>query len=173
MEIIKRDGSRERYDAEKIARVMRAAFDGLGTECAAEDLSAMVGRVEALLKTLSDANGNALKVEQIQDIVEIEMMKSGFFREARRFILYREERARERAAIDELRAAVGVPGLGRVLKDICKAFRAPEYSPERLLAKFRAFAKAGMSADDALKSLVRAAAECVSAQAPCRRTSPR
>ena len=37
MEIIKRDGSRERYDAEKIARVMRAAFDGLGTECAAED----------------------------------------------------------------------------------------------------------------------------------------
>lgn len=166
MEIIKRDGSRERYDAEKIARVIRAAFDGLGTECAAEDLSAMVGRVEALLKTLSDANGNAIKVEQIQDIVEIEMMKSGFFREARRFILYREERARERAAIDELRAAVGVPGLGRVLKDICRAFRAPEYSPERLLAKFRAFAKEGMSADDALRSLVRAAAECVSAQAP-------
>ena len=79
MEIIKRDGSRERYDAEKIARVIRAAFDGLGTECAAEDLSAMVGRVEALLKTLSDANGNALKVEQIQDIVETRIMQAGAF----------------------------------------------------------------------------------------------
>lgn len=166
MEIIKRDGSRERYDAAKIERVIRAAFDSLGTECSAEDSAGMVGRIESLLKTLSETSGTPLKVEQIQDIVEIEMMKSGFFREARRFILYREERAKDRAVLEELRGAAGVPGLGRVLKGVRRDFPAAEYSLEHLLAKFRSFHKAGMSPDDALKSLIRGAVECVSANAP-------
>ncbi len=164
MEIIKRDGTRERYEAVKIERVIRAAFDSIGTECAAEDLAAMVARIESLLATLSEASGTA-KVEQIQDIVEIEMMKSGFFREARRFILYREERAKDRAVLEELRDAVGLPGIGRLLKRIRKDFPKPECSLEHLLAKFRAFHKAGMSPEDALRSLIRGAVECISANA--------
>lgn len=165
MEIIKRDGSRERYDATKIERVIHAAFESLGTECSKEDLAAMVARIEALLNTLSESSGAGLKVEQIQDIVEIEMMKSGFFREARRFILYREERAKDRAVIEEIRAGVNVPGIGRLLKGVRKDFPAPEYSPEHLLAKFRAFHKPGMSSDEALRSLLRGAVECISANA--------
>lgn len=166
MEIIKRDGSRERYEAVKIARVIRAAFLSLGTECAREDLEGMVGRVEALLRSLYKSSGAGLKVEQIQDIVEIEMMKSGFFREARRFILYREERAKDRAVLEELRSMVNVPGIVRTLKRIHKDFQKPEYSLAHLLNKFRAFHKAGMQPEDALRNLTRAAVECVTAAAP-------
>lgn len=166
MEIIKRDGSRERYESKKIERVIQAAFSALGTECSAEDLSAMSARIGALLKALSDSSGVPLKVEQIQDIVEIEMMKSGFFREARCFILYREERAKDRAVLEELRDASGVPGVGRVLKGIRRDFPGAEYSLGHLLAKFRAFHKPGMTPAEALKSLIRGAVECVSATAP-------
>ncbi len=166
MNIIKRDGTREDYDATKISRAIRAAFDGLGTQCDAADLSAMVGRIEALLRTLCETSASGVKVEQVQDIVEIEMMKSGFFREARRFILYREERSKERAILEEIRAAVPVPGLRRLLKDARRAFPQSAYSPELLAAKLRAFRKEGMSPGDALRSLIRAAVECVSAEAP-------
>ena len=98
--IIKRDGTKERYNVSKIKRVIRAAFASIKEECPKEALTRLIENVEERLREL--AKEDEIKVEQIQDVVEIELMRNGFYREARRFILYREERAKYRAIILEI-----------------------------------------------------------------------
>src|SRR5690606_21952373 len=70
-----------------------------------EDLTASV--VAALVR--GKPGGATFHIEDIQDHVELALMRSGEHEVARAYVLYRERRAQERAAAREQQAAAGEP----------------------------------------------------------------
>ena len=93
--IIKRDGSVVPFTPERITNaIYRAAVavDGRDKQ-RAENLSAQV--VTALEETVPE--GQYPNIETIQDMVEKVLIENGHARVAKAYILYREERARQRA----------------------------------------------------------------------------
>ena len=120
--IKKRDGRSERFDGAKIVEAMRRAFEDVADEqAAARGLIAGHGasapavsadELEALLASIERAmDRDAVDcVEGVQDLVEQALMESGFYPQAKSYILYRHERAEKRAVRVELARAVA--GLG-------------------------------------------------------------
>ena len=99
--VIRRDGSSVAFEQNKIAVAMTKAFLAVEGGDAAlsrriretvEGLTAQV--VEALFRRLPD--GGTVHIEDIQDQVELALMRGGHHKIARAYVLYREERARER-----------------------------------------------------------------------------
>ncbi|HEY9870355.1 MAG TPA: ribonucleoside-diphosphate reductase subunit alpha [Candidatus Obscuribacterales bacterium] len=99
--VIRRDGSVVSFDQNKIALAMTKAFiacEGGGTQSsrirdAVQKLTAQV--VQALVRRLP--LGASVHIEDIQDQVELALMRAGEHEAARRYVLYREARAAERA----------------------------------------------------------------------------
>lgn len=102
LRVIRRNGKVTNFDASKIAVAMTKAF------LAVEGGSAAASRrVHDLVKDLTDQLGEALvrrnpaggtvHIEDIQDQVELALMRSGEHKVARAYVLYREEQNRKRA----------------------------------------------------------------------------
>ena len=100
--VIRRNGKTTGFDAAKIQVAMTKAFLAVeGGNAAAsrrihetvEQLTAQV--VRAL--TRSRPEGGTFHIEDIQDQVELALMRAGEHKVARAYVLYREERARARA----------------------------------------------------------------------------
>jgi len=100
--VVRRNGAVTHFDASKISVAVTKAFLAVeGGPAAAsrrvhaqvEQLTAQV--VTAVTRRLSD--GGTVHIEDIQDQVELALMRAGEHKVARAYILYREERARERA----------------------------------------------------------------------------
>ncbi|MCB1802374.1 MAG: ribonucleoside-diphosphate reductase subunit alpha, partial [Gammaproteobacteria bacterium] len=102
MKVIRRNGKVTAFDASKIAVAMTKAF------LAVEGGSAAASRrvhdlVQDLTEQLSDAlvrrnpAGGTIHIEDIQDQVELALMRSGEHKVARAYVLYREEQNRKRA----------------------------------------------------------------------------
>jgi ribonucleoside-diphosphate reductase alpha chain len=101
--IIRRNGSVVSFEPSKIAIAVTKAFlavnGGQGAASArvreqVEQLTQVV--VRALLR--SRPNGGTFHIEDIQDQVELALMRSGEHNVARAYVLYREKRNQERAA---------------------------------------------------------------------------
>ena len=118
--IIRRNGSVVAFEPSKIAIAVTKAFlavnGGQGAASArvreqVEQLTQVV--VRALLR--SRPNGGTFHIEDIQDQVELALMRSGEHNVARAYVLYREKRNQERAAMVSAQAAapqlVEHPGL--------------------------------------------------------------
>jgi ribonucleoside-diphosphate reductase alpha chain len=112
--VIRRNGAVVGFEPAKIAIAMTKAFiavnGGQGAASArvremVADLTASV--VGALMRR--QPHGGTLHIEDIQDQVELALMRSGEHEVARRYVLYREERARERARLKAPSAAVATP----------------------------------------------------------------
>lgn len=161
MQITKRDGTKETYESNKIARVIKLAFENTQSCIEAEQLKVMLQEIEQQLVE----NPDDIKVEQIQDLVEVSMMKHGFYKQAKSFILYRDQQAKNRRIVDELAASLPLAGLRPVLKGIHKNY-GKALALDLMLAKYQTFYKPEMDMDQRLKSLIRSAVECVSAEAP-------
>lgn len=102
MQIIRRNGSVSPFDASKISVAMTKAFLAVEGNTAAASrrvhdsvaqLTAEV--VAALTRRLSE--GRTFHIEDVQDQVELALMRSENHKVARAYVLYRENRARERA----------------------------------------------------------------------------
>jgi ribonucleoside-diphosphate reductase alpha chain len=99
----KRDGRIAPFDRDRIAHAIEMAFRAeIGVPYPDPIASAVVDRIEQIagavvdqLPPLRDDEG-AAAVEEIQDEVERQLMAAGAFAVARRYILYREARARAR-----------------------------------------------------------------------------
>lgn len=161
MNIIKRDGRQEAYDGQKIVTAMRKAFESTGSNPAPSVMSSLLESVEEKLS----ATG-ASSVEAIQDLVEQTLMEQGFFAEAKNYILYRQKRSTLREARKGLEQAVCDPGFVQLLKRIQADFPEEEYSVLHLAAKYSAFQKPGMSEEERLSALVKAAVELTTQEAP-------
>ncbi len=101
LQVIKRTGEVVQYNTDKIAVAMTKAFlavEGTGTSES--------NRIRELVNTLSTQvmetferripKGGTVHIEDIQDQVELSLMRSGEQKVARAYVLYREERRKER-----------------------------------------------------------------------------
>ena len=89
MQVIKRDGTRVLFDPNKIVnainKAMVSAYGSVYESDTAEEIADLIGQ-----------RGIDMNVEQIQDLVENYLMKSEYPEVARAYILYRNQRSKER-----------------------------------------------------------------------------
>lgn len=159
MEVIKRDKTRQAYSREKIKQAIRKAFIAQGEAIDETLLTTITSAVETALPAI-------VSVEYIQDQVEKQLMAHGCYPQAKAYILYREEHARLRHAIEELAALAQDVRLIPLFKQIRRDFPDPLYSLSTLLAKYRTLIKEDMDRDYAYQMLIRACVELVSREAP-------
>src|SRR5437868_10283575 len=104
--VIRRNASVSTFDSAKIAIAMTKAFPAVeGSSAAAsrrvhEIVRELTDQVTAALTRRSDGD-RAMPIEEIQDQVELALMRGGHHKVARAYVLYREERARLRDATKE------------------------------------------------------------------------
>lgn len=103
-QIRKRDGRLVKFDSKRIEVAVNKAFIQVGekTNGFAKKISIQVESDLARLRKISQDKNFIPTVEVIQDIVEQELMKSGFPKVAKAYILYREERAKLREKKDQI-----------------------------------------------------------------------
>ena len=115
-QVIRRNGSVVAFEPSKVAVALMKAFLAVhGTQGAA---SASVretvdGLTEAVVRALlrSRPGGGTFHIEDVQDQVELGLMRGGHHEVARAYVLYRERRAQERARQAKARTAPTPPAL--------------------------------------------------------------
>lgn len=104
LRVIKRDGSAQEFNAERIrVAVAKAIIAVEGEQAGSERLHQLAERIADHVGHLYQTrlgSGAAVHIEDIQDQVELALMRHGEQKIARAYILYREERARGRAAAE-------------------------------------------------------------------------
>src|ERR1700710_2567697 len=115
-QIIRRNGAVVSFEPNKIAVALMKAFLAVhGTQGAA---SASVretvdGLTESVVRALlrSRPGGGTFHIEDVQDQVELGLMRGGHHEVARAYVLYRERRSQERARTAQAARAVAEPEL--------------------------------------------------------------
>ena len=107
--IIRRNGAVVGFEPSKISVAMTKAFiavNGGQGAASARVRELVVKLTEAVVSALMrrQPNGGTFHIEDIQDQVELALMRSGEHEAARAYVLYREQRARERAKLREAQA---------------------------------------------------------------------
>ena len=99
MHVIKRDGTRVLFNPDKIVnainKAMISAYGSVYESDTAEEIADLIGK-----------RGVDMSVEQIQDLVESYLMKSEYPEVARSYIIYRDQRSKERMRRSKLLTAV-------------------------------------------------------------------
>jgi ribonucleoside-diphosphate reductase alpha chain len=114
--VIRRNGSVTPFDATKITVALTKAFLATEGSVAAgsrrvhEVVEDMTAQVVSALTRRADA-GRTFHIEEVQDQVELALMRSEHHKVARAYVLYREERARERTAAKATSVEVTAPAL--------------------------------------------------------------
>ncbi|MEM7000781.1 MAG: ribonucleoside-diphosphate reductase subunit alpha [Pseudomonadota bacterium] len=106
LKLIKRNGTVVPYTDDKIAVAITKAFLAVegGTAAASPRIRELVASLaEQITSTFKRRlpSGGTLHIEDVQDQVELALMRSGEHKVARSYVLYREERARARASKEE------------------------------------------------------------------------
>ncbi|GGE39893.1 ribonucleoside-diphosphate reductase [Agaricicola taiwanensis] len=116
-QVIRRNGGVTPFDATKITVALTKAFLAVEGHSAAasrrvhESVEEMTSQVVTALMRRADT-GRTFHIEDIQDQVELALMRSEHHKVARAYVLYREERARERLqAKEETREEAFSPAL--------------------------------------------------------------
>lgn len=106
--VIKRDGKQEQFNSEKIRRVIKLANNNVPKEERIDDekiqkvLDGILKKLDKLKKIKKveeeevEIPIDEIEIERIQDFVEKELMQQNCFEVAKAFILFREERNKER-----------------------------------------------------------------------------
>jgi len=101
--IIKRDGRTQSFHESKITDAIYKCLEAVGS---ADRELAMELTLEVLKKIKQQYKEDNFNVEDVQDIVETILIEKGYAKEAKSYILYRENRSRLREARSELMNAV-------------------------------------------------------------------
>lgn len=122
-QVIRRNGSVSPFDASKISVALTKAFLAVeGSSAAAsrrvhDIVAELTDQIVASLTRRADT-GRTFHIEDIQDQAELALMRSEHHKVARAYVLYREERARERAKTEAKgKAAVAAPALRLKMAD--------------------------------------------------------
>ena len=175
-QIIRRNGAVVSFEPSKIAVALMKAFLAVhGTSGAAsasvretvEQLTQNV--VRALLR--SRPSGGTFHIEDVQDQVELGLMRSGHHEVARAYVLYRERRAQERAAQGEAaraaepqlmvmdggeRRPLDLGALKSLIASACANLGA-DVKPEPVLAETQRNLYDGVAIDEVYKAAILAA----------------
>lgn len=115
-QVIRRNGAVTPFDASKIAVALTKAFLAVEGNSAAASrrvhdiVAGLTEQIVAGLTRRADA-GRTFHIEDIQDQVELALMRSEHHKVARAYVLYRDERARERSAEKQVAAEDIAPAL--------------------------------------------------------------
>ena len=176
LRVIKRNGTVVTYDDDKIQVALTKAFLAVegGTAAASS-------RIRELVAMLTDQvsgtfrrrlpSGGTIHIEEIQDQVELALMRSGEHKVARDYVLYREERARIRAANaaedttepagdagfhvvapDGSRLPLDVARIRTLVMEACEGLT--DVDPERIIDEALANMYDGIAAEDVATSLL-------------------
>jgi len=85
--IIKRDDTTETFDINKIAKVLKIAFDN--TNVINPDINSLLDYIN---KELEKKNTDNYKIEEIQDLVENSLMIFKYYETAKHYINYRNDK---------------------------------------------------------------------------------
>ncbi len=93
-EVVKRDGEKQTFDAERIVAAIAKAGEATG-EYSFDEAHLLA---EQVIKVLRHRFAGAIvpTIEQIQDVVEQVLISSNYYKTARSYIVYREQRERQR-----------------------------------------------------------------------------
>ena len=110
LQVIRRSGSLSAFDQSKIANAITKAFIAVegaaasGSRRIHEAVEALTGQIVAALSSRAH-EARALHIEDVQDQVELALMRSGEHKVAKAYVLYRAERAEQR----RLRSGKAIP----------------------------------------------------------------
>lgn len=158
MKIVKRDLRLEDFTFEKIKQAINRAFIACQETISAESLDLICDHIS---EQLGDAD--SVSVETIQDMVETELMKLGYYKVAKAYILYRDKRSEFRSIVERFRKLIADDEIISLLKDLQATYSGRLYSLELLLVKFQSFYKEDVNV---LDTLIKAAVELITPEAP-------
>ena len=92
--ITKRDGGKDRFSMDKIMNAIIKAFDSVNEPIDLGNVSKLISRLNIY---------NNIKVEDIQNQVEVALMAEGFFKVAKSFMLYRQQHTEDRETLERLK----------------------------------------------------------------------
>ena len=119
LSVVRRDGSIAQFKSEKIFNAIKKAFlaqtkirnnkekDNEQTSSIHKTIEVLTDKVVAAL-TRRIADGDMIHIEDIQDQVELALMRDEHHKVARAYVLYREQRAASRYHTKKLKEQVGV-----------------------------------------------------------------
>ncbi len=110
LRVIKRNGTVVPFEASKIAVAITKAFLAVegGTAAASSRIHETVAKLTEMVTAIFQRrmpSGGTIHIEDIQDQVELSLMRSGEHKIARDYVIYREQQARKRAAKQALSPA--------------------------------------------------------------------
>ena len=91
--ITKRDGSKEQFSLDKIMNAIVKAFESVEQPADLSTISKIISHLDM---------HDDIKVEDIQNQVEEALMREGFFKVAKSFILYRQEHTEDRETLEKM-----------------------------------------------------------------------
>jgi ribonucleoside-diphosphate reductase alpha chain len=171
--VIRRNGAVVGFEPAKISVAMTKAFlavNGSQGAASARIRELVAGLTEAAVGALMrrQPQGGTFHIEDIQDQVELALMRSGEHDVARAYVLYREERARVRAQEKHARAETGLhvvedglrrplnrDALARLVESACEGL--PDASPGPILEATLRDLYDGVPMEEVRKSAVLAA----------------
>ena len=176
--VIRRNGKVTVFDKTKIKVAIAKAFLAVegGTAAASSRIHETVERLTdqlAMAITRRLPGGGTIHIEEIQDQVELALMRRGEHKVARAYVLYREERARERAALQpvalESAEEIGVrvkcadgsliplnnERLLRIVSEACEGL--PDTDPETIIKETQRSLFDGVAEADVIKALIMSA----------------
>lgn len=119
LSVVRRDGSIAPFKSEKIFNAIKKAFlaqtkirnnklkDNAQTESIHKTIDGLTNKVVSAL-TRRIADGDMIHIEDIQDQVELALMRDEHHKVARAYVLYREQRAASRYHTKKLKEQIGV-----------------------------------------------------------------
>ncbi|NBK97422.1 MAG: ribonucleoside-diphosphate reductase subunit alpha [Erysipelotrichia bacterium] len=162
MKIKKRNQTLETFTKEKIINAILAAFQDNHSQIEKAHLIQISEDIEMSIKQAK----TIVSVEEIQDMVEEKLMQHNYYQEAKRYILYREKRSKQREIITQLNHLLKREDLLALFRKIQKEFDEEVYSLQLLLLKFQSFYKENLKEEEKLTLLIKACVELISIEAP-------
>lgn len=175
LRVIKRNSVVVPYNDDKISIALTKAFLAVegGTAAASPRIRELVNTLTDQISVIFDRrhpSGGTIHIEDIQDQVELALMRSGEHKVARSYVLYREERSRERAEqariepvaephstinvinADGSTAALDVGRIRTLVTEACSGLQ--DVDPERIISQALDNMYDGISAKDVATSLL-------------------
>ena len=163
MKIIKRDQRLEDFDASKIRNAVQKAFESTQNSILEEHMEEICQSVWKRVHE-EEMRGSLCSVEDIQDQVEEILMKLQYFKEAKSYILYRQQRQRIREERVLIQSLIQDERIIRLLEKMEKEFQEVSFQP--LFLKYQSYYEEGMDTIKCLDILMRCCVELISVEVP-------
>lgn len=164
MNIYKRNGELEKYNGKKIKTAVESSFSSVNEKITDQELS----EIEKEIRQILEENEEHRSVENIQNLVELALIKRTHHSALRSFILYRESRAKKRHIRDLITNEIKSFSISSILKKIEKKYsnNDDKYTLKILYEKYKTFLKENSNDEEKLQMLINAACESTSQESP-------